>query len=427
VTDTATPRPGGKLLLDRNLGPYLAGNTLSGMGMWFQNLAAALLIFDLTGSTLMVGVVNFSLFIGALLLVSVTGAAADRFDRRRLLMVTQGVGALAAGALAVFTLMGVVTTGLLIASTALLGLALAFFPPAMLSLVPLLVPRADLDTALAINSASFNLARAVGPVLAAWVIEQLGYGAAFAINAATFLAFIVLLSTVHPRAVTGGRPTTRPRLREAIATVRASETLPALLGVIAVASMASDPVYTLTPELAIEVFGGTEQTTGWLVGAFGAGAVLSAILIVPRLKNVPYILGQALVVLGVGMGILAVAPTLPIALAGMAIAGAGFLISLTRATTRIQNAVPEDQLGRVMALWSVCFIGTRPVVALIDGAIAELIHPRVAAGTMALMPLAMAFWIRAILRPRLRAAEAARRGVVADPDTGAYTDAGEDD
>jgi hypothetical protein len=152
------------------------------------------------------------------------------------------------------------------------------------------------------------------------------------------------------------------------------------------------------------------------VGAFGAGAVLSAILIVPRLKNVPYILGQSLVVLGVGMGILAVAPTLPIALAGMAIAGAGFLISLTRATTRIQNAVPEDQLGRVMALWSVCFIGTRPVVALIDGAIAELIHPRVAAGTMALMPLAMAFWIRAILRPRLRAAEATRRGVVADPD-----------
>jgi hypothetical protein len=121
VTTTATPRPGGKLLLDRNFGPYLAGNTLSGMGMWFQNLAAALLIYDLTGSTLMVGVVNFSLFIGALLLVSVTGAAADRFDRRRLLMVTQGVGALAAGALAVFTLMGVVTTGLLIASTALLA------------------------------------------------------------------------------------------------------------------------------------------------------------------------------------------------------------------------------------------------------------------------------------------------------------------
>jgi len=424
---TTSPRPGGRLLLDRNFGPYLAGNTLSGMGMWFQNLAAALLIYDLTGSTLMVGVVNFSLFIGALLLVSVTGAAADRFDRRRLLMVTQGVGAMAAGALAVFAWTGVVTTGLLIASTAVLGLALAFFPPAMLSLVPLLVPRADLDTALAINSASFNLARAVGPVLAAWAIEQLGYGAAFAINAASFLAFIVLLSTVRPRAITGGRPTTRPQLREAIATVRASETLPALLGVIAVGSVASDPVYTLTPELAIEVFGGTEQTTGYLVGAFGVGAVLSAIFIVPRLKEVPYILGQSLVVLGVGMGIMATAPNLPIALVGMGIGGSGFLISLTRATTRIQNAVPEDQLGRVMALWSVCFIGTRPFVALIDGAIADLIHPRVAAGTMALMPLLMAFWIRSVLRPRLRAAEAARRDMIVDADTGTYAASDEDE
>lgn len=413
-------RPGIQLLVDRRFGPYWAGNALSSTGTWFQNLAASLLVYDLTRSTLMVGVVNFAQFVGALVLAPVAGSAADRFDRRWVLMASQTLAALVSAVMAVLTLTGGMTAPLLVASTALLGIALAFFAPAMLSMVPLLVPPADLDTALSLNSASFNLARAVGPVLAAGVIDQFGYGPAFAINATTFLIFVGLLATVRPRATDLPRPTERPRLREAVAFVRGTDVVVPLLVVVAVCSIAVDPVYTLTPELAIDVFGGNEQTTGLLVGAFGVGAVLTALFVVPRLRTRTYILGATLSVLGTGMGLVALAPTLHVALFGMALGGAGFLMTLTRATTRIQNAVPNDQLGRVMALWSVSFIGSRPLVALLDGAVADLTHPRVSAGLLAIVPFVTAWWIRSIVRPRVAAAERARAGTLVQPDTGAY-------
>lgn len=411
-------RTGPQLLLDRTFGPYLAGNALSSIGTWFQNLAASLLVYDLTRSTFMVGVVNFAQFVGALVLAPIAGSAADRFDRRHVLMVSQAVAAIVSGALAVLTLVGEVTAPLLVASMALLGLALAFFAPSMLSMVPLLVPREDLDGALSINSASFNLARAVGPVLAAAVIDRLGYGPAFAINATTFAIFVGLLATIRPRQAERAAPGTRPRLRDAVALVRETDVVVPLLVVVAVSSIAIDPVYTLTPELAIDVFGGTEQTTGLLVGAFGTGAVLTAIFAARRLKAVRYLLGASLTTLAGGMGLLAVAPTLPVALLGLAIAGAGYLATLTRATTRIQNAVPDAQLGRVMALWSVCFIGSRPFVALVDGAVADWVSPRAAAGMLALVPLATAWWIRSVVRPRVQVAEQRRRATLVQPEAG---------
>ena len=412
-------RSGLQLLGDRHFGPYLAGNALSSIGTWFQNLAASLLVYELTRSTLMVGVVNFAQFVGALVLAPVAGSSADRFDRRHVLMLSQAVAAVVAAGLAVLTLTDAVTAPLLVLSTALLGLALAFFAPSMLSMVPLLVPREDLDTALSINSASFNLARAVGPVLAAAAIDRLGYGPAFAINAATFAVFVVLLATVRPRASEKAAPGTRPRLRDAVTLVRETDVVVPLLVVVAVCSIAIDPVYTLTPELAIDVFGGTEQTTGLLVGAFGTGAVLTAVFVAPRLATVPNILGASLSTIALGMGLLAVAPTLWVALLGLAIAGAGYLATLTRATTRIQNEVPDAQLGRVMALWSVCFIGSRPFVALLDGAVADLVHPRAAAGMLAVVPLATAWWIRSVVRPRVQAAQERRRATLVQPDTGA--------
>lgn len=424
----ARARSGARLLVDRDFGPYLAGNSLSSIGTWFQNLAASLLIYDLTRSTLMVGVVNFAQFVGALLLAPLAGSAADRFDRRHVLMVSQAVAAMASAVLAVLTLTETVTAPLLVASTALLGLALAFFAPSMLSMVPMLVPRADLDTALSLNSASFNLARAVGPVLAAMVIDRLGYGVAFTINATTFAIFVGLLATVRPRPSAVAAFRSRPRLRDAVTFVRGTDVVVPLLVVVAVCSIAIDPVYTLTPELAIDVFGGSQQTVGLLVGAFGTGAVLTAVFVVSRLKTVPYVLGISLTVLAAGMGLLAVAPTLPLALLGLGIAGAGYLATLTRATTRIQNEVPDEQLGRVMALWSICFIGSRPFVALVDGAVADLVHPRAAAGMLALVPLGTAWWIRSVVRPRVAAAERARRAAtIVQPESGAAAVVSEDD
>ncbi|MFO7777780.1 MAG: MFS transporter [Nitriliruptoraceae bacterium] len=362
---------------------YFLGASLSSIGTWFQNIAAGLLVYDLTGSTLAVGAVNFSQFIGSFLLASVAGGAADRYDRRRLLMVSQAVAATVGGVLAVVTLLGAVTPAWVIGSSLLLGFSLAFMVPALLALVPLLVGDDDIDAAVALNSVSFNLARAVGPVLGALVVESAGYGVAFALNAMSFLAFVGALALIRPRPQVRAEGQ-RPRLRDTIRLVRSVPAWWAVLVATTVISMSADPVHTLTPELALATFDGRQLDAGLLVGAFGTGATVSALTLTGWLRRRRRALPGAMLVQGAGMVLVGLAPTLTVAFVGMAISGGGFIAGITRSSVRLQTEVPDLQRGRVMALWSVAFVGTRPLASLISGAIAELASARVAAVAAAL-------------------------------------------
>lgn len=407
----AAPRSTSRVLWSRDFGPYFAGNLVSSIGTWFQNLAAAILVFRLTGSTLLVGVVNFAQFIGAFVLAPWAGAAADRYDRRKLLIVTQILATVVTGVLAALTLTGRVTSALVIGAAAVLGLSFAFMVPALLSLVPLLVPRRDLDAAVSLNSITFNLARAVGPVLAAVVIERWGIGEAFLVNSLSFLALIValLLTRPRPQAIVRG---TRPRLRDTIAMVRDHEVVVALLVVVMAVSTTTDPVNTLTPEFAAEVVGDSDTLTGILIGGFGAGATLTALLLMRWIRRRRHALVGSMVAEGAGIVVFALAPTLAVAVAGMMVAGGGFIAAITRSTARIQTEVADEQLGRVMALWSLAFIGTRPIAALVDGVVADLAGPRVAAVAMALPVLVAAVWVHRLIGRR-RAAEAGAAAEVA--------------
>ena len=378
---------------------YMVGNTLSSVGTWFQNLAAAILVFRLTGSTLLVGVVNFAMFIGALVLAPWAGSAADRFDRRRLLLVNQIAAAVVTGALAAVVLAGRETTLIVIIASALLGLTFAFTVPALLALVPLLVPREDLEPAVALNSVTFNLARAVGPVLAALVVENWGVGAAFAVNSLSFVAFAVILRKVRPREQVRSMAG-RSRLRDSIKAVRdIPVAIPLLVAVVAV-SLTSDPVNTLTPEFAAKN-GGSDTMAGWLVGAFGLGATISTVTLGGWLRRRQRVLAGALAVEATGMIVFALAPGMIVASLGMAVAGAGFITALARATARIQLEVPEEMHGRVMALWSLAFIGTRPFGALADGALADAFGIRTAAIVLAMPAFIACLWLIRRVRPRL--------------------------
>ncbi|MBW3619598.1 MAG: MFS transporter [Actinobacteria bacterium] len=394
------PRSALRILATRDFGPYFAGNLTSSIGTWFQNLAAAVLVYRLTGSTLLVGVVNFAQFIGAFVLAPWAGSAADRYDRRRLLLVTQVVALVVTGLLAAVTITGHVTAPIVIGAAFLLGFALAFMVPALLSLVPLLVPRRDLEVAVSLNSVTFNLARGIGPVVGAVVIDRYGIGPAFAINAASFLALIAALFVIRPReqAIVVGP---RPKLRESIALVREDEVLTALLVVVMAVSTTTDPVNTLTPEFATRILGRADTVAGWLIGAFGGGATLTAVLLTGWLRRRRNGLVGAMVAEGAGIVVFALAPNLLVALLGMAIAGGGFIGAITRSTTRLQNLVADEQLGRVMALWSLAFIGTRPLAALVDGLVADVFGVRVAGVMMALPVLLAAVWVhRLIVRRR---------------------------
>src|SRR5919204_2498149 len=202
------------LLRQRNFGPYFLGNALSASGTWFQNLAGALLVFRLTHSAFLLGVLNFAQFVPVLVLAPWTGAAADRFDKRRLLVATQLTAVALSAGLAVLAWEGAARAWVVIAFALGLGVTSAFSAPASQALLGWLVAPQELPSAVGLNSMTYNIARAVGPALAAVTVRTLGIPAAFAINSASYLALVLALAVVRPRAHEPRRE--RTRLRESV-------------------------------------------------------------------------------------------------------------------------------------------------------------------------------------------------------------------
>ncbi|MGH8932439.1 MAG: MFS transporter [Egibacteraceae bacterium] len=394
----STPRGATSLLSDRTFGPYFFGNLISNCGTWFQNVAAAVVVFNLTGSAVLVGAVSVAQMLPSLLLSLPAGALTDRVDRRKLLLAGQLLCACASGSLAVWTgLVGV--EGLpgiwpVLGASLILGVGIAFSIPAMQALVPALVRPEDLDLAIALNSVTFNVARAIGPALGAATLVAFGPAAAFAVNAGSYLVLVTMLLAVKQRDVERSLGGDRS-IRASLLYVRADRTSLMLLVGVAALGFGTDPVYTLTPPLA-EALGGGDRLVGLLVSAFGSGAVVSAVL-VGRLRRHcgQRSLGLAgLVGLGGGMLGLAVSPNQTAALVSLAVAGSGYLFATTALTTLLQQRVPEDLRGRVMALWTIAFLGSRPLAALIDGALADLASVRVAVVFAAIVPLVSAAIVR---------------------------------
>ena len=256
---------------------YFTGNLLSNCGTWFQNIALALLVFRLTRSTFWVGVVNFAQFIGVVLLAPWAGSAADRFNRRRLIVTTQ-VGAMMVSALLAWLIaIDLGALPVVLALALLLGATTAFSTPAQQAIIPALVPREDLSAAIAMNSVTFNLARAVGPVAGAFVVARLGIAWAIAINAGSYLVFAAAILVIHME-VRQERAAGGVKLRESLTMLGRDPTLAILLGVVAVVSLTMDPVSTLTPAIATQFFHRPDTYAGSLIGLFGAGAVTASVV-----------------------------------------------------------------------------------------------------------------------------------------------------
>jgi MFS family permease len=367
------PRAIAGVLRQRNFWPFFVGNAVAASGVWFQNLAASLLVYRLTGSELLLGVLNFSQFIGILVLAPWAGSAADRFDRRKLAMSMQLSSSTISASLALLAFLGHASAAVVIAASLLLGMANAFSTPAQMALVTSLVEPRDIPTAVSMNSMTFNIARASGPVLAVLVIDSFGIPTAFAVNASTYLVLVVALLLVRPRR--RERPA-RATLRESLGLVRREPRLAVLLLVVATVGFASDPVNTLAPAFATH-FGFRDVVGGYIVGAFGLGAITAAFVIAGRaVTRRRLILGLVLAIGGV-VG-LSLSPSLWIGFLVLPLAGFGYLTANASSTTRLQLEVEESQRGRIMALWSIAFLGLRPFASLADGAIASAAGVRTA-------------------------------------------------
>lgn len=374
-----------RLIRDRNFGPYLVGNAASATGTWFQNLAAALLVYRLTHSAFLLGVLSFGNFVPVLLLAPWAGSAADRFDRRQVVVATQVLSAALSGGLALLAWHGLARVWVVVLFAGGLGVANAFAQPATMALIGSLVPAGELGSAVALNSMTYNLARAVGPTLAAVSVQELGIPASFAINAGSYLALVAGVLVVRP-APQERRGRAETRLRESLRLVRARPELAVYLLIVTAVGFAADPINTESPAFA-HAFGRPDTEAGFVIGAFGLGAVAAALLLAGRTVGSRRRMIRTLALLGGGVVAFSLAPSLWLGLAFLLAAGFGYLASNTSATSRLQLEVEEHQRGRIMALWSVAFVGLRPLASLTDGALAGAFGVRTAGVCLAVPAL----------------------------------------
>lgn len=363
------------VLTDRNFAPYLLGNVLSQCGTWFQNIAQTLFVYRATGSVFLVGVVNLAQFAGVFVVGPWAGVIADRWERRMIVLWTQVFGGTVTAALAVLSATGLATVPLVLGVAFVLGIAQAFKVPSMLALVPQLVAPRNLDAAVSLNIVTFNAARAVGPVLGAVVVATLGVSAAFGVNSISFAALAGALLVVRP--IDRRQPATgRPRLRQTLEEVWRRSDLRRMFLAGTCASIAIDPVTTLTPEFATEVFGGEDALVGWFVGAFGAGAVLAGLWVPQRPPPTDRVLsGRLLLLAGSLVGFAAMPWVIP-AMVLLVSAGFWFIGMAAAALARVQRRTDASSHGRLMALWSMAFMGSRPIAALLDGSLATVMGVR---------------------------------------------------
>ena len=371
------------MIRSRSFGPYFVGNAASASGTWFQNLAASILVFRLTHSPFLLGVLNFCQFVPVLVLSPWAGGLADRLDRRRLLLATQVVSTALSATLAALAWGGAATQWVVIGFSAGLGVMSALAVPAQQSLIAALVPEEDVPQAVALNSMTFNLARAIGPAAAAGVIATLGIPWAFAINAGSYLLLAGGLLLVRPRVEERAE---RTSLRDSIHLLRENPRLALALLVVMTAGFGSDPVNTESPAFA-HAFGRSDTWSGVIVACFGAGAVSAALLVAGRVAGSRRRMALTLGALGGGILCFSLSPWLPLGFVFLAVAGFGYLGSNTSATTRLALGVSPAQRGRIMGLWSIAFLGLRPVASLTDGALAGAFGVRVAGVVLAVPAL----------------------------------------
>ena len=384
----------------RNYRIFVAGNAISLIGTWLQRVAVGWLAWQLTHSGTWLGLVAFADLFPTVLLSPWAGALADRRDRVRVIWVSQVISMSQASLLAVLTAFGVITIWSLFGLTILLGIANAVSQPARLALIPSLVERVNLPSAVAINSIIFNGARFIGPALAGFIIAEGSVALAFAVNVMTYIAFLVALA--HLVAIKDApRRADRSFLRamaEGYLYAARHQGIGAMLLLMAVASLGTRGFIELLPGFADKVFGRGPQALAWMMATVGLGAVFGGLWMVRRpaitgLTSVVF--ANTLLMTAALVGFTATAEFW-IALPCLGAAGFGLVVSGIGAQTLVQSAVDTAIRGRIMALHGMIFRGGPAFGALIMGLFSEQYGLRlpVAAGAL----LCAVYWLWARLR-----------------------------
>jgi MFS family permease len=352
---------------------YFIGSVTSDFGTWLQNAAQVLLAYTLAHSVFYVGLVTFAQFTSPLVLGPFAGVATDKFGGRRTLLATQVISACVAATLAWVDLAGALNVGVLAVGAIVSGLSFTFALPARNVTVQRLVPSDKLKPAYAMDSVSYNLGRAVAPVVTMVMsLAGINLAWAFAANAVSFMAFSVILWRVHMHAK--AEPIRRSRVRDGFTIVRRDRRIMILLLMVAAVTVADDPILVLGPALAKQLHVSTNWS-GWFIAALGAGTVLGSFR---RSKHEPTLrlAATALAALALFMLLFVHAPNIWIGIIAALGAGASCLIanSVTRAALA-EHAGPQ-KTAAVMAVWAIAWAGSKPFASLLDGALGTWIGPQ---------------------------------------------------
>jgi len=363
----------------RNYRLFFSGQVVSLIGTWITTTATNWLVYRLTGSALLLGVVGFAGQFPAFVAGPFAGIFVDRWDRHRLLVATQTISMLQSFALAALVLSNHITLGAIIALSVVQGLVNAFDMPARQAfLLTMVENRADLGNAIALNSSMVNLARLLGPSIAGVVIAATNEGWCFLIDGVSYVAVIVALLKMHIAAPLE-RPVARHsalhQFREGFSYVLGFRPIRSIILLLALVSLVGVPYSVLMPVFATTVFEGGPHTLGLLMTSSGCGALLGALWLARRRSVVGLgrVIPMASALFGIGLMCFSFTHVLWLALPCLTVAGFGFMVQMASSNTVIQTIVDDEKRGRVMSFYMMAFLGTAPFGSLIAGSLSQTI------------------------------------------------------
>ena len=378
-----------RALRHRNYKLFFSGQLISLIGTWMQGLAMGWLVYRMTNSAFMLGLVGFASQIPTLFLSPFAGVLLDRWNKHKVIVITQTLSMVQALILSYLVLSGGVQIWQLIILNIFIGMVNGFDIPARQSfIVEMIEDRSDLSNAIALNSSMFNAARLIGPSIAGLIIAAVGEGVCFLLNGVSYLAVIISLLAMRvnyvklhhkERPVLGG-------LKDGIIYAWNFIPIRLILFIIALLSLAGMPYTVLMPVFAREILKGGAHTLGFLVGAIGVGALAGALYLASRktVRGLGKVIPMAAISFGISLIIFSFSHNLIFSLVMLLLTGMSMMIHTASCNTILQTIVDDKMRGRVMSYYTMAFMGMTPFGSLIFGGLASKIgapHTIILGGT----------------------------------------------
>ena len=362
----------------RNYRLFFSGQSISLIGTWMQRIAMPWLVYHLTGSAFLLGLVSFAGQIPAFLLAPVAGVVSDKYSKYRVLLITQILSLIQALVLALLVLTGVIQIWQIVLLSIALGCINAFDVPSRHSFVIEMIEKKEhLGNAIALNSMMFNGARLIGPSVAGLILATAGEGICFLINAVSYIFVVgsLLMMNIQKKENTRRPGKLLHEMKEGLSYTFGFPPIKHLLILLALVSLMGTSYQVLMPVFAKEILHGSSSTFGFLMGAAGLGALIGAVFLASResLIKLGRIIPVASAFFGAGLIILSFSRSISVSLMLMIIIGAGMMLHTASSNTILQTITDDDKRGRVMSFYALAIMGTAPFGSLIAGSLAKII------------------------------------------------------